>query len=1166
MSQDDGRFQRPHPAFCFFEYLTIDDMAQIIAENPGEFVSLDGETYFRISDSHLMPEFFMSLVGPSDHWMFVSSYGALTAGRCDPDNALFPYASDDQLSVARSATGSTTLIRVHYEDADIWQPFTAHAAGTDAVRRFLYKTPLGDRLVFEEVHESLQLTFRYQWAFSEQFGFVRSCRIQNNGEQTRSLDLLDGLQNVLPYGVGSDFMMRFSNLANAYKKSELLSDSGLGLFYLSSVPTDKAEPSEGLKATTIWQTGLTPDAVLLSTDQLATFRAGGSLATEHVVRGKAGAYLMSQTLELAPGESREWQLVAELAQDHTQIVNLDAWLQTADDVAGDVVADVDAGHRDFLRIVSSADALQCGRNARRCNRHLSNTVFNVMRGGIPLEDYRIDADDFRQHVRRFNTEAWQRQQECLAALPQQLTASQLRATAEATDDYDLIRLATEYLPLAFSRRHGDPTRPWNRFAIHLRSDNGRTNLDYQGNWRDIFQNWEALAVSFPRFSPAMICRFLNATTADGYNPYRVTKGGFEWEEPSPEDPWANIGYWGDHQIIYLLKLLEWNRRVDPQGLSSLLDKPRFVHADVPYRILDFQQIRRDPHATIEFDAEHSQRIAARVAELGADGKLLRNQTDAIQRVTLLEKLLTLSLAKLSNFIPDGGIWLNTQRPEWNDANNALVGYGLSMVTTCYLHRWFGFLDEWLAEHADEDCRVSEEVSQFFHNILQVLQAHVPGAEQRMTAARRLEIVTALSQAGSDYRQQLYQEGPSGRTQTLTIAQCRLLFDVARRHLEVTIRNNRRDDGLYHAYNLLQDTGDGIEVEYLYEMLEGQVAVLSAGLLSGREVVQLLDALRDSRLYRENQDSYMLYPDRTLPTFLARNNVSEQTVAGSPLLQRLLQDGDESIVRQDVRGGVHFHGSFRNSADLKTALLALADDYRTLADAEMDALVRQFEDLFGHRQFTGRSGTFFAYEGLGSIYWHMVSKLGLAVVENFFAAVEREDSPDVINDLRNHFQAVRRGVGAEKTPAEYGAFPSDPYSHTPENAGAKQPGMTGQVKEDILSRFAEVGVHVEGGCLHIRPALFDLSELLDEPGEFSFSQMDGRLQVIDIPAGGFAFTVCQVPVVLHAGAENRIDVQRVDGTTIVFDGLSLDADTSAELFARSGQIERIACQFVDTRPV
>jgi len=37
-------------------------------------------------------------------------------------------------------------------------------------------------------------------------------------------------------------------------------------------------------------------------------------------------------------------------------------------------------------------------------------------------------------------------------------------------------------------------------------------------------------------------------------PYRVTKGGFDWETIEPDDPWSYIGYWGDHQIIYLLKV------------------------------------------------------------------------------------------------------------------------------------------------------------------------------------------------------------------------------------------------------------------------------------------------------------------------------------------------------------------------------------------------------------------------------------------------------------------------------------------------------------------------------------------------------------------------------------------------------------------------------------
>ena len=66
--------------------------------------------------------------------------------------------------------------------------------------------------------------------------------------------------------------------------------------------------------------------------------------------------------------------------------------------------------------------------------------------------------------------------------------------------------------------------------------------------------------------------------------------------------------------------------------------------------------------------------------MGADGRLLLRPDGSVYHVNLAEKLLVPLLSKLSNLVPDGGIWMNTQRPEWNDANNALVGQGLSMVT------------------------------------------------------------------------------------------------------------------------------------------------------------------------------------------------------------------------------------------------------------------------------------------------------------------------------------------------------------------------------------------------------------------------------------------------------------------------------------------------------
>ena len=102
----------------------------------------------------------------------------------------------------------------------------------------------------------------------------------------------------------------------------------------------------------------------------------------------------------------------------------------------------------------------------------------------------------------------------------------------------------------------------------------------------------------------------------------------------------------------------------------------------------------------------------------------------------------------------------------------------------------------------------------------------------------------------------------------------------------------------------------------------------------------------------------------------------------------------------------------------------------------------FETTFQHSKFTGRSGTFFAFEGLGSIYWHMVSKLLLATEECTVKAMEGGKDAATAEALKAAYYDIRRGLGFNKSPAEYGAFPTDPYSHTPAGQGAKQPGHDG----------------------------------------------------------------------------------------------------------------------------
>ena len=105
-----------------------------------------------------------------------------------------------------------------------------------------------------------------------------------------------------------------------------------------------------------------------------------------------------------------------------------------------------------------------------------------------------------------------------------------------------------------------------------------------------------------------------------------------------------------------------------------------------------QDIVKDPKDTILFDEALHNQIDQQKEHLGADGALLKTPSGDVYHVNMLEKLLATVLAKMSNFVPEAGIWLNTQRPEWNDANNALVGNGTSMVTLYYMRRFFSFFD------------------------------------------------------------------------------------------------------------------------------------------------------------------------------------------------------------------------------------------------------------------------------------------------------------------------------------------------------------------------------------------------------------------------------------------------------------------------------------------
>ena len=1119
----------------------------------GKEVVINNENFYKITNVNKMRPFFMSIVSAYDHWLFISSTGALSAGRKNSNNALFPYYTDDKISESHDVTGSKSIFHVNKNNKEyLWEPFTKTSDFIYKNERNLYKNLRGNKVIFEEINNDLGLKFSYQWTTCDKYGFIKTSSIKNLNNEDISITLVDGFQNILPWGLDESIQNNTSNLADAYKRNELDEDSKIGIFALSATIVDRAEPSEALKSNIVFHLGLDNCKVLLSSQQLDKFRKGYDVDQEIDVKAEKGAYFIHSSISLKENEKQEWLFVGDINKSSSDIVALKENIVN-NNLIEDINQEILNSSNELYKLVGSSDGIQLSSDRRRNIRHFANTLFNIMRGGIFDKDYLVEKNDFIKYLDNASKKCGHEMSSIISEWPDHFDLHFLRDSINQSNSKVFKRLATEYLPIKFSRRHGDPSRPWNKFSINTRDDiTGEKVLDYQGNWRDIFQNWEALAYSYPQFIDGMIYRFLNASTFDGYNPYRLTKDGFDWETIEPDNPWSYIGYWGDHQIIYLLKFLEFTEKYFPQRLNSFLTKNNFVYANVPYEIKDYKSIYKDPKNTIDFNFELAEKIEKDRLKEGADGAILKNYQGSIHEVNFFEKILTTILAKLSNFIPGAGIWMNTQRPEWNDANNALVGSGVSMVTLYYLRRFLNFFIKILKNDKSSSFEISTELYHFFEK----LNLSFSKIDLNVSNMDRKKFVDDIGEVAAEYRDRIYTSYFSGTKELVDRDKVINFLETAQKAIEQTIDTNKREDGLYHAYNLVNLDDNEISINRLSEMLEGQVGILSSGYLSDDESLSVLDSLKSSSLFWDEQYSYILYPNKDLLGFLDKNIIPENELNKSSLLTLLVKDGNNQIVVKDIDDKYHFNGLFHNASCLISELENLPSEYIKLVKEETDIILEIFERVFDHKSFTGRSGTFYGYEGLGSIYWHMVSKLLLASVEVTQRSIDNNSNPKTIGRLFDHYFEINEGIGVNKSPELYGAFPTDPYSHTPRGRGVQQPGMTGQVKEDVISRFHELGFYVNDGKITFEPTVLRKSEFIDEEKSFKFVNLDNEITYMDLNANSLAFTVCQVPIIYNLSDKEDIKIIANDGGEEIIDGHQLNFEHSQNIFNRTNFIKAV----------
>ncbi len=1058
----------------------------------GVFVTVNGEPFYKLEQSENLANFFISVASASDIWMFMSSRGAMTAGRQNALGAVFPYETDDKLH-ASTETGSKTLLKIR---GKLWEPFRSDCIKPWNSSQNIYKSLYGNKVVFEEINHDLGLCCRTHFESSELYGIVKTMEIENRSNQPMELEVLDGFQNILPYGVNSTLQANTSTLVDAYKANERCDNSVLALYSLTTLINDTPNPMEVLKANVAWTTN-TQAQISLSAKAIEAFCREEIQPDVYAQNsyGCRGAYFVHDNYTLKPGETQSHSIVLDSGYSHSDIVRLEKRLQS--ESFDFLYEDIKAGTVQLSSLVAKADGMQKGGDSLACAHHYLNTLYNSMRGGVFEKEYEIEFSDFLDFVRIRNTQVYEKIKSDPINREEMKTIHQLKAWA--AKDPSFLRLALEYMPLSFSRRHGDPSRPWNQFNIRLKDENGKKINSYEGNWRDIFQNWEALGLSFPGYYENMVAKFLNASTIDGFNPYRINREGVDWERIEPENPFGGFGYWGDHQIIYLLRLLKGLYNHFPEQLYGLLGAEQFSYANVPYRLKSYEEILQDSKQTIDFDFARDKEIESLCAKFGTDARLVLKDRE-VYLVSMMEKLLVPLLSKISNLLPGGGIWMNTQRPEWNDANNAIVGIGLSMVTVYHLYAYIHFLQTLLST-VQASYQVSAEVAEWMGAVAAVLKEQLP-----KLAGQEKSVLDRLGKVFSDYRQKVYTLGFSAKTE-LGIGEILDFLAASKNLVEDTIAKNKSE--VYATYNLLNKD---FSVSPMRIMLEGQSAVIGSGILEAEALCALLDEMKPS-LYSPELSAHYLYPLKATTRFKDKNRI------------QLDVKPDGRLILKDENQDLHFAPSITCRAALLSGLAK--SEYSA---SEQEKIIAAFEDTFHHNEFTGRSEVMYKFEGIGCVYWHQNAKLALAVLESALSAHRKGQDA---GKLYSAYKQLTQGFIYRKSPKECGAIPIEPYSHTSFNRSSEQPGMTGQVKEALLMRRGELGVIVENGQLRFEP-YFISPEEFDQEGTMNFS-------------------ICGTPVTYKKDPQTRSEVVLSDGERLALTELLIPSDLSRSIFLREGKV-------------
>ncbi|WP_226583487.1 cellobiose phosphorylase [Halobacillus litoralis] len=764
--------------------------------------TFNNDKYFVIEDFDQAKTFSSFLPGLAGlygvpMWAFYVNrgQGMVSFGVQDKNNAITEFYPANQAYERVSTNGFRTFIKIQRNgDAFVFEPFS-DGSKKKAKRTMFIKE---NELIVKERNDEhgIQTTVTYFTLPHENYAsLMRKVEVENISEEDLSIEIVDGLPAILPFGIEDAAYKAVGNTLKSWMDVFNLHND-LPYYRVRSSTGDTAEVEEVTKGH--FYASFTEDGFLLKPivdasilfgentslrfpDRFESYSVSELLQKEQITANKVPCGFSAYTVHLPPHQSSVLRTMVGHVND----------LEIIQEKRGNLVsaAYFDEKYKEAQQLVEDLTSdIQTRTGSSLFDGYTKQSYLdNVLRGGYPvlLEN---EKDPFLYYV--------------------------------------------------YSRKHGDLERDYNFFSVAPEFFS-----QGNGNFRDVNQNRRNDIFFKPEVGDYNIKLFMSLIQADGYNPLVVKGSYFEliekenlsWLEglfTSVEDfkymrnqlestftPGAVLqsivdrkirltvskeeflravlshsdqgidaefgeGYWVDHWT-YNLDLIKNFLKVFPDQKQTLLFKDR------SYRYF-YSPVLINPRSEKYVLSYEKVRQYGAITELqgSKNDNWLKTKEGRLYESTLFSKLFSLALLKFATLDPYGmGIEMEANKPGWNDSMNGLPGiFGSGMSETLEMKRLLQFMME--CEIEDETV-LPIEVTTLVQEVKEALH-------QNLTS---FEYWDAVSTARESYRTAI-KDGLDGREEFLTPAELKGLLQLFM---------DKVDAGIEKAKEL----GEGLVPTYFY---------------------------------------------------------------------------------------------------------------------------------------------------------------------------------------------------------------------------------------------------------------------------------------------------------------------------------------------------------------